>query len=486
MTTEAERAEELIQQVRGRLAAQRRQCAPEDYVYDKSQDAFWDLHDGTLHKDKAVDASIPQALWRVEVTEPETPRGRRRERLIKPSLDIMRIEADQFVEAATWWPGQPRIVHDWLVGAEGRWPAPGRRLLNTFRPAPEMDGGCAEAGERWAQHVRTLWPEPEEHNYFFDYCAHLLQRPGEKCNAAVVLSGTQGIGKDAALTPVKVAVGAYNTQGIDPNELFSPYRPWLQTLLLVIDEARASKDEYHASAMYNILKPLIAAPPDTLPLNDKFKNMRHIVNCLRVVITTNDRMALFVPEEDRRYFMMHSPLQTGWAPPEYFGGLFAWFDAGGSAHVAAWLRARDLSAFNPKAPPRRTGSWRSVADSWGLGEDDATDGALEALSRPLVVFSSQLTAVQFDGREEMATLVRAPRKLQHRMERCGYVLVPRPEGQERWRAGAGGAWRSRMAFIRDDCGLTSDAARRAEVVKAAAVVAASGDAKLRIVHKSKT
>lgn len=484
MTTEAERAEQIIQQVRQQIATQRRQCRPEDYVFDKSQEAFWDLEDGTLHTDKSVDASIPQSLWRVEIQEPATPRGRRRERLIKPSLDIMRVEADQFVEAATWWPGQPRLIHDWFVGPEGRWPAPGRRLLNTFRPPPEIAGNAAN-GERWAEHVRRVWPEPEEHNYFFDYCAHLVQRPGEKCNAAIVLSGTQGIGKDAALLPVKAAVGHYNTQGIDPDELFSQFRPWLQTLLLVIDEARSSKDEYHASSMYNILKPLIAAPPDTLPLNDKFKSMRHIVNCLRVIITTNDRMALYIPEEDRRYFMMHSPLATGWAPPEYFADLWAWYEAGGLQDAAAWLAARDLSAFNPKAPPRKTGSWRSVASSWGIGEDDATDGALEALGRPLVVFSSQLATVQFDGREEMAGLVKSPRKLQHRMERCGYVLVPRPEGVDRWRAGTGGAWRARMAFIRADAEMTSDTARRAEVLKAAvACAAATNDPHLRVVPKA--
>jgi hypothetical protein len=191
-------------------------------------------------------------------------------------------------------------------------------------------------------------------------------------------------------------------------------------------------------------------------MNDKFKNMRHIVNCLRVFITTNDRMAMFIPEEDRRCFIMHSPLKIGWFLPEhgpdYFARLFGWLDSGGAGCVAAWLAARDLSAFNPKAPPAKTTSWVAVTSSWGLGEDDPIDGALEALGRPGVVFSSELAAVQFDGREDVLGIVKSPRKLQHRMERAGYVVVPRPAGQDRWSSGSGetGArFRSRMAFVKD-------------------------------------
>ena len=87
-------------------AGQRRLARPEEYVYDKAQEAFWDLKDGTLHTEKAVDASIPIEYWRVEVEEAapdDAPKGRgrpkqRREKLIPPSRDIMRVENDQFVE----------------------------------------------------------------------------------------------------------------------------------------------------------------------------------------------------------------------------------------------------------------------------------------------------------------------------------------------------------------------------------------------------
>lgn len=437
----------------------RRLARPEDYVYDKSQEAYWDLQDGTMNTDKGVDASIPQEFWRVVVTEEASEEGakgrpkKRKERLIPPSRDIMRVELDQFVESSTWWPGRPQIIHDWFISGDGFFPAPGRRIYNQYRPAPVSVGNAEEAGP-WIEHVKKLWPNKKEHEFFFDYCAHMIQRPEEKCNAAIVLSGTQGIGKDAALWPVRAAIGSWNSKGIDPDQLFSDYKPWVQTLMLVVDEVRPSKDEFHASSMYNILKPMIVAPPDTLPLNDKHKKLRYVINVMRVFITTNDWMAMYIPPEDRRMFIMHSTLPTRWheaeGDPDYFLRLFGWMETGGAAAIGAWLAQRDLSQFKPKAQVGKTLGWESVANTWGSPEDGVTF-ALEHLGKPDVFFGAELVAGQFDARDEVAGMMKSPRKLGHRLQRDGYLCVNPPEGKDRWtfRSG-GGVFRSRMAFVKQE------------------------------------
>lgn len=453
--------------LRESLAGQRRLARPEDYLFDKAQEMFWDTKDGTLHSEKGVDASIPQELWRVEVEEvPEEPpgaaprRGRprqRRERLIPPSRDILRVELDQFVEGSTWWPGKPQLIKDWFIDKDGFFPAHGRRIYNQYKPPPVATGD-AEAADPWVEHVKTLWPDPVEHEFFFDYCAHMLQFPHVKCNAAIVMSGTQGIGKDVALAPVKAAIGAWNSKGVDPDEIFSQYRPWLQTLMLVVDEVRPTKDEFHASSMYNILKPMIAAPPDTLPMNDKYAKLRYVINVMRVFITTNDWMAMYIPPEDRRMFIMHSALPKKWhekaGKPDYFVRLCGWMEEGGIKNVAAWLAARDLSKFNPKAEVTKTAGWKAVSTSWAEPEDGLTM-ALEQLGGPDVVFGSELVAGQFDHADEIAGLLKSPRKMGHRMQKAGYVAVPAPATaagkDQRWTFRADGQmFRSKLVFVKQE------------------------------------
>lgn len=485
MTTDIDaRTAEREAALREQLNGQRRLARPEDYVFDKAQEEFWDLQDGTLHKEKSVDASIPQELWRVVVEEAPEPeegapprrgrRAQRRERLIPPSRDIMRVENDQFVEGSTWWPGMPQIIKDWFVDANGFFGSPGRRIYNQYK-APPRGNGQPVLAEPWLAHVKRLWPDPLEHEYFFDYCAHMIQHPEVKCNAGVVLSGEQRIGKDAALHAVKMAVGSWNTKGVEPDQLFSEYKPWTQTLMLVVDEARPSKDEFHATAFYNILKPMLASPPMTLPMNDKYVKLRYVINVMRVFITTNDWMAMYIPPGDGRMFVMHSHLQKGWHEelglPRYFIDLFGWIESGGYEHVAAWLAARDLSAFNPKAEVAKTQGWNSVAGTWGE-PDDGIGYALSALGSPEVVFGSELVNNQFDYQEDVAAMLKSPRKIGHRMQRAGYMLVKCPDGDRWMLTREGVTFRSRLAFVKQSAQMQDAVAVAAVRERLKAIVAA--------------
>jgi hypothetical protein len=485
MTDIEKRAAAREAALKEKLAGTRRLARREDYVFDKAQEAFWDLRDGTLHLEKAVDASVPLEYWSVEVDE--SPGKKRKEKLIPPSREIMRVENDQFVESSTWWPGQPQIVRDWFVSSDGFRQAPGRRIYNQYLPPPEPAGDPRAAGP-WVDHVKRLWPDPVEHEFFFDYCAHMVQRPEVKCNAAIVLSGKQGIGKDAALGPVKAAVGAWNSKGIDPDELFSAYRPWLQTLMLVVDEVRPTKDEFHASSMYNILKPMIAAPPDTLPLNDKYAKLRYVINVMRVFITTNDWMSMYIPPEDRRMFVMHSTLEQKWheaeGRPDYFTEFFGWLERGGQDHIAAYLAARDISRFNPKQQVARTAGWEAVANTWddNTDEDDPVTAALDRLGRPEVFFGSELLEGQFDHADDLRLLLRSKRKVGHRMQKAGYLGVKNPAGGK-WEfhdRESGRAFRSAMAFFRVN---TPVEARPGLLAARGAALAARGAGGLKVVER---
>ena len=60
------------------------------------------------------------------------------------------------------------------------------------------------------------------------WLAHRVQRPEEKINHALVLGGSQGIGKDTALEPVKHAIGPWNFFEVSPQQMLGRFNGFLE------------------------------------------------------------------------------------------------------------------------------------------------------------------------------------------------------------------------------------------------------------------
>ena len=285
-----------------------------------------------------------------------------------------------------------------------------------------------------------------------DYFAHTIQRPQDKINFVIVLLGEQGIGKDSALQPVRYAIGDSNCKEISPDELFSNYNSYADCLLLVINEARPAAEDFKATNFYEKLKILTAAPPNWIMMNGKYQKQRHVRNLMRVIITTNDPLALYVPENDRRLHFAKSDLQSKWADAEYFDQLYNYYEAGGMAHVYAYLLKRDISKFNPKMKPAANAAWQSVVTSWNYPAHNPLSDVLDDLGWPDVFFSGELLkseAAAFDSKEEMATLLKSSRKLSSMMQRNGYNTIHSENKNNGWKFCHGGkAFRSRIAFVK--------------------------------------
>jgi hypothetical protein len=105
-------------------------------------------------------------------------------------------------------------------------------------------------------------------------------------------------------------------------------------------------------ALANKLKPIIAAPPDMLTVNRKGLHPYDSLNRMFVLAFSNDPVPITIDSQDRRWFCVWSSAPR--MAPDAAARLWAWYKAGGYEAVAAWLRARDVSAFNPSAAPAWT------------------------------------------------------------------------------------------------------------------------------------
>lgn len=357
------------------------------------------------------------------------------------STYIMKTNA---VDQMSWLPGQPEIIADQVMLLEGLSRKKGARLYNMYRAPVHGDGNPAKA-QRWIDHVYLVYPTGAAR--IIRFMAHATQRPGVKINHGLLLGGAPGIGKDTILAPLRYAVGGSNFAEVRPPDLFDAFNTWQQAVVLRINELH-DLGEHNMYALYERMKPVTAAPPEALPINEKHIGRYYIPNIVKVIMTTNYKEnGIYLPPDDRRTDVMWSPLthdQRGSA--EYFNGLYAWLEQEGNGHVAAYLMAYDLTGFDPKAPPAKTDAFWAIVNANRSPTDSNIGDIVEGLTKqhdgtpPMILTVETMrdyarSAGMFEASQWLGD-IKHRRQIPASLERAGYVEVANPDATDRrWTIG---------------------------------------------------
>jgi hypothetical protein len=330
------------------------------------------------------------------------------------------------VHDLTWAPGRRQIVEDEFLDQGGWIAKAGARVYNGYRPPRSMEGNPAKAG-RWLDHINNVYPDDAAH--MITWFAHRVQRPGEKVNHALVLGGAQGIGKDTILEPVRHAVGPWNFGDVSPVVLQERFNSFLKSVVLRVSELRdlGDRDRF---GFYEHTKTVIAAPPDTVRIDEKHIRAYLVPNVVGVVFTTNHRTdGLYLPAEDRRHYVAWSDLTPADFDPWYWSAMYRWFaddGEGGSGigHVATYLATYDLSGFDPKAPPPKTVAFWDIVAAGRAPEDADIADVIARLGEPDAVTIGDIER-ETDDLEFRAWLKdrKNSRQIPHRFEAVGYVAT---------------------------------------------------------------
>ena len=359
------------------------------------------------------------------------------------------LDRNQAVEQMTWAPGKTMVMEDCLISDGGWIERAGCRTFNLYRPPIQTAGDAGQAG-KWVEHVRRIYPDDADH--ILSWLAHRVQRPQDKINHAIVLGGSQGIGKDTLLEPVKHAIGPWNFSEVSPQQMLGRFNGFVKSVILRVSEARDLGD-VDRFAFYDHMKAYTAAPPDVLRVDEKHLREYSVFNVCGVIITSNHKTdGIFLPEDDRRHYVAWSDLTKEDFTTKYWDDLWDWYHGGGIGHVAAYLATLDLSGFNAKAPPPKTSAFHDIVASNRAPEDSDLDDALEELGRPDAVTLAEIGEVS--GYEFRSWLEdrRNSRKTSHRMNDCGYERVNNPhEKRGRWKtlSGSVAVYARRELSIRD-------------------------------------
>jgi hypothetical protein len=208
---------------------------------------------------------------------------------------------------------------------------------------------------QWLAHVERMVPERFEREHLLNALAHKVQFPTHKINHAILMGGNHGSGKDTLFAPFFWAIGGrakVNCSIIKNEDLTSQWGYGLECEVMEIAELRQAEAK-DRRALENHLKPIIAAPPEYLMVNRKGLHPYYALNRVFVVAFSNERVAISIPSEDRRWFVIWA--EASKLPEAQAVSLWNWYQhRGGFEAVAHYLHTRDVSAWNPTAPPPMT------------------------------------------------------------------------------------------------------------------------------------
>ena len=328
------------------------------FAYVSSDDAFFDLLERRDVSRRAFDA----VYRHIECRSAHNPK--------------MRIEASKWYDQHRQAMGAPVLQgltyaagQSVLCAREGA--VYGNRWIDARpRPAGDMDAS------RWLEHAKRMIPDDAEREHVFDLMAFKLLHPDRKVNHGVLHGGVEGSGKDSLWHPFLWAIGGdtlRNVKLVRNEEILSPWGYAMESEVIVLNELQQSSG-LDQRALANHLKPLLAAPPEYIPVNRKGLHPYDVLNRMFVVAFTNDRSAISLSSGDRRWFILwsHAPRMTDEEGKAFWDWLVA---QGGRQAVAAWLARRDVRAFNPGATPMTTDAkdvllqaGRSAAEAWLIEE----------------------------------------------------------------------------------------------------------------------
>ena len=332
------------------------------YAYIEPRKEFVDLRSPTLQ-----DYDLQSFKLKFPDLSPWSPKS-------NAAMRYLRSNRKTVCDGYTYLPGKPRIVEE-----------EGRRLVNRWSPGLDVLGRTVSEEEvgPFLGHVDYIIPDPEECETVLNWLAHQVQRRSPKVNYALLIGGTQGIGKSLLFDPVIRFLGQHNTRTTSEVEIKDKFTSWFaEKELVLLEEIRGLSD-----AELNRLKMYIAAPPYWVPVNEKHVKAYEVPNVARFVAFTNSEYALQLADDDRRWFVLWSPASP--RSPAYYATLARWM-AENAALVGTWLAQRDLSGF---AAQGRAPMTRAKREMQLAGRNSLDYWVHEAIENGQAPFETDLVSV---------------------------------------------------------------------------------------------
>lgn len=190
--------------------------------------------------------------------------------------------------------------------------------------------------------------KPELKEYVLNWLAHMLQKPYELPDVALIVTGQKGYGKDTLFDffGEYILGNKYFKNYTDNNQFFDHYDTGrVNKILAKLEEA----DRYICLKNASVLKTTVTAK--TQNPNPKGKTAFDVKNFCRLVLTTNTGNPVDFKDGERRFVLLAASGEKK-GNLEFFSNVHTHlFTPEGGKLVAEYLLQRDIKQYNPRTLP---------------------------------------------------------------------------------------------------------------------------------------
>ena len=216
--------------------------------------------------------------------------------------------------------------------------------------------------EPFLELMELLATEKKEREHLLDLMAFFVQNPWKKVKTiTVIYTEKQRFGKGTLFDTLADIKGQTNCEPTDVKGILDKGVTFAEKELVLVDEVKSKGNFTEKSNLVNDLKKI--ATETRIQQRRLFVDYKVIETQTNYFIFTNNSDALNIEAEDERYFVIANENER--KPQSWYKKYHKWRQDKGSSYVYWLLKNRDISKFDPMAPPPMTKAKKEMEEETG-------------------------------------------------------------------------------------------------------------------------
>ena len=275
-----------------------------------------------------------------------------------PTTHFKEHHNKQLAEEETYRPDLYKENDPLMKGADGLY------YLNNYRPGkikpikPEKVKDL-EPFLNLMEHLATI---EKERNHVLDIVAFIIQKPWKKVKTiSVFYTKHQRFGKGTFFDTLVDILGETNAEPTDVKGVLDKGVTFAEKQLVLVDEVKSTGEFSERANFINDLKKI--GTETRIQQRRLYVDYKIITTQTNYLIFTNNPDALNIEAEDERLFVIANENER--KPMSWYKAYHKWRQDKGSSYVYWYLKNRDISKFDPMAPPPMTEGKKAMREETG-------------------------------------------------------------------------------------------------------------------------